>query len=91
LDIDAEDDSSISVGLVNIGEPIDIDEELDSTLPSLDAEVEDPNAEFQESVRPQIIGDPIEFGSDQEVDSKPQIIGEPEEVPDDDPVSAQAA
>lgn len=88
LDVDAEDDSSISLGEVNIGEPIDIDEELDSTLPSLDAEVEDPNAEFQEAVRPQIIGDPIEFESDQDFDSKPQIIGEPEEVPDGDPISA---
>lgn len=91
LDIDAEDDSSISMGEVNIGEPIDIDEELDSTLPSLDAQVEDPDAEFQDSVRPQIIGDPIEFESDQDFDSKPQIIGEPEEVPDDDPLTAQAA
>lgn len=88
LDIDAEDDSSVSVGEVNIGEPIDIDEELDSTLPSLDAEVEDPNAEFQDSGLPQIIGDPIEFESDQDYESKPQIIGEPEEVPDDDPLSS---
>lgn len=87
LDIDAEDDL-VSVGEVNIGEPIDIDEELDSTLPSLDAEVEDPNAEFQDSGLPQTIGDPIEFESDQDYDSKPQTIGEPEEVPDDDPLSS---
>ena len=80
-DSNAYDEMSGVVQL--IGEPLDIDTELDTNEASVVSLVEDPDAEPALDIPDQIIGEPLSLDEDFVFDEeREQIIGDFEELPE---------